>query len=77
MLGMGVLTYEPEYKIPSKITDLNLDIIANECEKVLQTEYTDALDALDTLYTLGGTSGGARLRHDLSQWCRRPAGSRK
>lgn len=74
MLGMGVLTYEPEYKIPSKITDLNLDIIANECEKVLQTEYTDALD---TLYTLGGTSGGARLRHDLSQRCRRPAGSRR
>ena len=55
--GMGALTYEPEYKIPSEITNLNLDMIATECEKVLQTEYTDALD---TLYTLGGTSGGAR-----------------
>lgn len=55
--GMGALTYEPEYGIQAEITDLNLDDIAAQCEKVLQTEYTDALD---TLYMLGGTSGGAR-----------------
>ena len=66
--GMGAITYEPEYKIDAKITDFNLDEIAAECEKVLQTEYTDALD---TLYSLGGTSGGARPKI-MTEWNGQP-----
>ena len=66
--GMGAITYEPEYKIDAKITDFNLDEIAAECEKVLQTEYTDALD---TLSSLGGTSGGARPKI-MTEWNGQP-----
>ena len=35
----------------------NLDQLAEECQKILKTEYSDKLDEL---YYLGGTSGGAR-----------------
>lgn len=34
-----------------------MDELARECQKILNTEYTDKLDEL---YRLGGTSGGAR-----------------
>ena len=36
---------------------MNLDELAEECAKILNTEYSDKLDEL---YRLGGTSGGAR-----------------
>ncbi|MGN1179924.1 MAG: type II toxin-antitoxin system HipA family toxin [Suilimivivens sp.] len=62
--GKGALTYEPEYNMGETICDWDLDSIAAECEKVLQTEYTDALD---TLYKLGGTSGGARPKI-MTEW---------
>ena len=35
----------------------NLDELASQCQKILNTEYSDKLDEL---YQLGGTSGGAR-----------------
>lgn len=35
----------------------DLDEIAKECQKILNTEYTQKLDEL---YGMGGTSGGAR-----------------
>ena len=35
----------------------DLDKLAEECQKILNTEYSDKLDEL---YLLGGTSGGAR-----------------
>ena len=35
----------------------NLDELAEQCQKILNTEYSDKLDEL---YCLGGTSGGAR-----------------
>ena len=35
----------------------NLDELAEQCQKILNTEYSDKLDEL---YRLGGTSGGAR-----------------
>lgn len=67
--GMGALTYEPEYLLEKKCGDFDLDVLAAECEKILQTEYTDALDEL---YMLGGTSGGARPKimteWDQKQW---------
>ena len=62
--GMGALTYEPEYSLDEKIYNMDLDSLATECEKVLKTEYTDALDSL---YMLGGTSGGARPKI-MTEW---------
>lgn len=62
--GMGALTYEPEYVMEKESGDFDLDDLAAECEKVLRTEYTDALDEL---YMLGGTSGGARPKI-MTQW---------
>ena len=62
--GMGALSYEPEYLLEKENKEFDLDVLAAECEKVLQTEYTDALDEL---YLLGGTSGGARPKI-MTQW---------
>lgn len=55
--GMGALTYQPEYHLDTKGTRLDLDAMAEQCRKILNTEYTENLDEL---YRLGGTSGGAR-----------------
>ena len=54
---MGALTYYPERKFPEQRDNPDLDELARECQKILNTEYTDKLDEL---YRLGGTSGGAR-----------------
>ena len=55
--GMGALIYEPQKNISNeKMTD-NLDELAQQCRKILNTEYSEKLDEL---YALGGTSGGAR-----------------
>lgn len=55
--GMGALRYEPEYRLPVKNTDLDLDKIAAECSEILATDYSSNLDEL---FRLGGSSGGAR-----------------
>ncbi|MBQ9936146.1 MAG: type II toxin-antitoxin system HipA family toxin [Lachnospiraceae bacterium] len=55
--GMGALTYEPEIDMDKRIIAINYDMLANECKKILNSEYSEELD---TLYQLGGTSGGAR-----------------
>ena len=55
--GMGALTYYPERDINEKYGDVDLDELAEQCQKILNTEYSDKLDEL---YRLGGTSGGAR-----------------
>ena len=55
--GMGALRYQPEYKIITATNEINLDFLAIESKKLLESEYTDELD---TLYSLAGTSGGAR-----------------
>lgn len=55
--GMGAFTYEPERRFPTEEGRDNLDELALECQKILNTEYSDKLDEL---YRLGGTSGGAR-----------------
>ena len=55
--GMGALTYYPEKKIDEQYGDVDLDELAEQCRKILNTEYSDRLDEL---YRLGGTSGGAR-----------------
>lgn len=55
--GMGALTYHPEKSFAEQTGNLDLDELAEECQKILNTEYSDKLDEL---YRLGGTSGGAR-----------------
>ena len=55
--GMGALTYYPEKGFSQQYEHVDLDELAEECEKILNTEYSNKLDEL---YCLGGTSGGAR-----------------
>ena len=55
--GMGALTYHPEKNFPEEQSSADLDKLAEECQKILNTEYSDKLDEL---YLLGGTIGGAR-----------------
>ncbi|MDO5776371.1 MAG: type II toxin-antitoxin system HipA family toxin [Eubacteriales bacterium] len=55
--GMGALTYYPEKNYSQQYEHVDLDELAEECEKILNTEYSNKLDEL---YCLGGTSGGAR-----------------
>lgn len=55
--GMGALTYEPDYDLVEHCESKDFDHLATECNKVLQTEYSDDLDLL---YQMAGSSGGAR-----------------
>lgn len=55
--GMGALSYKPVITLEEAENDMSLDELAAECEKILQTEYSDKLD---TLFRLGGSSGGTR-----------------
>lgn len=55
--GMGALTYRPSVVLAGEAFPYDLDSLAKECQKLLNSEYSDDLD---TLYQLGGTSGGAR-----------------
>ena len=55
--GMGALEYEPETRLASSSATKDFDSVAEECAKLLESEYTDDLDAL---FALGGSSGGAR-----------------
>lgn len=55
--GMGALTYEPDYHFYEEESSMDLDSIAEECSKILKTDYSDNLDEL---FRLGGSSGGAR-----------------
>ena len=54
---MGAITYHPERTLEQTNGNTNLDELAEQCQKILNTEYSDKLDEL---YRLGGTSGGAR-----------------
>lgn len=55
--GMGALAYQPEIHLGEEGAGLDLDYLAEQCQNILLTEYTEELDRL---YCLGGTSGGAR-----------------
>ena len=55
--GMGALIYRPERNLSYGQDVDNLDELAEECQRILNTEETEKLDEL---YRLGGTSGGAR-----------------
>lgn len=55
--GMGALSYRPDIQLNESSSVLGLDQIAEECEKMLKTEYSANLDQL---FHMGGSSGGAR-----------------
>ncbi len=55
--GMGALTYKPEHRFQTENDVSNLDILAQECTKILESQNSDNLDEL---FQLGGSSGGAR-----------------
>lgn len=55
--GMGALVYEPDYHFEATTSDNDLDRLAEECSKILQTDYAENVDEL---FRLGGFSGGAR-----------------
>lgn len=67
--GMGALTYEPDYHLDLDKPCLDLDKIAEECSKILKTQYSENLDEL---FQMGGSSGGARpkilTRIDEEDW---------
>ena len=67
--GKGALEYKPVYNFKTAQQTDDLDLIAEECQKILQTE--DSGD-LDTLFTMGGSSGGARpkvtIRLNGEEW---------
>lgn len=55
--GMGALAYKPEHRFQTENYVSNLDILAQECSKILESQNSDNLDEL---FQLGGSSGGAR-----------------
>lgn len=55
--GMGALEYEPDHHFNTTAQALDLDNLALECSRILQTDY---VDNIDELFRLGGSSGGAR-----------------
>ena len=55
--GMGALGYIPEQRLLGEEKLEDLDELSKQCQKILNTEYSEKLDEL---YLLGGTSGGAR-----------------
>ena len=67
--GMGALCYEPEQVFEMQEQPMNLDEIAEECSRILNT---DSSASLDELFRLGGSSGGARpkilTRIDGEEW---------
>ncbi len=55
--GMGALNYQPEMRMIAPVSGVDYDVLARECQKILQSQESVRLD---DLYRLGGTSGGAR-----------------
>ena len=67
--GMGALEYEPNYELVEMKETQDLDYLSEQCQKVLQAEYSEDLDML---YKMAGSSGGARpkvlTRFDHKDW---------
>ena len=68
--GRGALEFRPDWSegVPDEIIDF--DLLAQEAEKVLTTEYSG--DLLETFYRFSGSSGGARpkvfVRIEDKEW---------
>lgn len=67
--GMGGLEYRPVHRIKGGTPSGDLDHLAEECKKILQSEKSGDLDLL---FAMGGSSGGARpkvmIRLDDEEW---------
>ena len=67
--GMGALEYRPVYRRKDTKEIYDLDRLAGECKKILESEESEDLDAL---FAMGGSSGGARpkvtMRLDDGEW---------
>lgn len=55
--GMGALTYQPSVPLENEWGERSLDEIAEECERILNS---DSEENLDYLFSMAGSSGGAR-----------------
>lgn len=55
--GMGALTYHPSHELQTTAAVQDYDRMAEQCKKMLLTDYAEDLDEL---FRLGGSSGGAR-----------------
>ncbi len=63
--GMGALCYQPAWEAwkPQELNDL--DVLAQECQRILNREETQ--DA-DRMFALAGSSGGARPKVQTKEW---------
>lgn len=55
--GMGALNYRPETRFATSSFNHDLDFLAEQSQKILNSEYCENLD---DLVSAGGSSGGAR-----------------
>lgn len=55
--GLGALTYVPSYYVKNDDKNCNLDFLAVEVSKILNSKECESLD---TVFRYGGSSGGAR-----------------
>lgn len=67
--GVGLLSYRPAVEFPDvKVTD-DYDRYAEQCRKILESEWSDDLDEI---FALGSSSGGARpkifTRYNEEPW---------
>lgn len=56
--GRGALEYRPDFSESSNNEVLDLNVLAQEVEKILDADGRE--DSLENLFRLGGSSGGAR-----------------
>lgn len=61
--GMGALEYKPETKFEENTDYLDFDGLARECQKLFEEGDSRKLDEI---YRLGGSSGGARPKANIS-----------
>ena len=55
--GMGLLEYVPDLSVETDRSNVDFDIIQNECNDLLDSKE---VEDINELYSLGGSSGGAR-----------------
>ena len=68
--GRGLLTYKPVFKEFHGSLSADMDVLAAECRKILNSEQD--VKELDTIFAMGGSSGGARpkvsIKADGREW---------
>ncbi|MBQ6503416.1 MAG: type II toxin-antitoxin system HipA family toxin [Flexilinea sp.] len=62
--GKGALSYHPVIELENEKSAMSFDEIAGECQLILDSQDSDNLDEL---YRLGGSSGGARPKIQITE----------